>query len=140
MFLTSLPLLVAAVVVMVVCAFRGSTLMLTVSLGMAVGGAGCLGAALLIARRTLARQGLITATHVGAATSPPAPPVSVLSAPPLFGYDDMEVSQVVALVSSGALGREQLALLLAYEAANQARPEILEVTQRALTSAVPVTR
>ena len=131
MFLTSALLLVAALIVMVLGALRGSTGLLGAALAMAATGAVCLGGALLVARRALVREGLVSpATDRSAA--PAGGTASVLGSPPIVGYDDMAETQLTVLVSSGGLSRDQLALVMAYEAGHLGRRTVLDAVQAAL--------
>ena len=151
MLLTSLALLVAAVVLVVLGAIEGSILLLSVALGCALGGAAALVAAHFLAPKMAAAAGALSehdAARVG--FSPmgvlqPAPSGNGSSGtslaewatadtPPIPGYEKMTAADVSRLVDTGSLGRPALAAMLAYEAGHDARKTVITKLERAVSS------
>jgi hypothetical protein len=138
-FLTSLALLFAAVVLIIVGAIKGSVLLLGISVGCGVAGA----IALLVANALAARLAKATGvadtapTIVNLTGSNGTPPVplsawAAADAPPIPGYDEMTAAEVVRVVATGSLAKPALAALLAYEASHQTRTTVITSLERAL--------
>ena len=130
MFLTSLLLLVAAVVLIVWGAITGSVGLLATSVG-----CGAAGAVALLVANALAPRLAKGADATGGA--PSETPLSLSAwtladVPPIPGYDEMTAAQVVRLVGTDSLGTPALAALLAYEASHQARASVITSLERAL--------
>lgn len=145
MIILSLLCLVTAIVLWVIGAFGGSVMTLAFALGFSVAGGLFLAIGYAAAKRSVRSDGaeVVAGPAVGSAVGAAAPtgvhtngsrPAPVVDAPPVNGYDDMTATQVVALVGSGALNRQQLARILGYEASHQARKTILAKVEAAVLS------
>jgi hypothetical protein len=151
MFLTSLLLVAAALVLVIWGAIKGSVLLLGISLGCGAAGAVALLVANAVAPRLAKAAGMtadgptpdtsstgagavavdLTERSVGGSPVPLAA-WAVADAPPIPGYDEMTAAQVVRLVGTGALAKPALAALLAYEAGHQGRTTVVTSLERAL--------
>jgi hypothetical protein len=148
-FLTSLLLLVTAVVLIVWGAITGSVQLLAASVGCGAAGAVALLVANALAPR-LAKAGVTgpgqepvadsagaggaaaTPTSNGSATPVALSPWAAADAPPIPGYDEMTAAQVVRVVRTGSLATPALAALLSYEASHEGRATVITSLERAL--------
>ena len=139
MLLTSLALLVAAIVLIIVGAIKGSVLLLGISVGCGVAGAIALLAANALAPR-LARAGgvadpagpVVNVTDSNGTAPVPLSAWAAADAPPIPGYDEMTAAEVVRVVATGSLAKPALAALLAYEASHETRTTVITGLERAL--------
>jgi hypothetical protein len=142
--ITSVVLLVTAIVFLVIGALQGNPTMLGISLGAAGAGALSLLAGTGAARRAALARGVpVEAVFASRLRRPPpqsqasptqAEPATggTAKSPPIDGYDGMPASEVTRLVSSGALADEHLSEMLVYEASHRRRRTVLTAIMEAV--------
>jgi len=143
-FLTSLALLIAAIVLIIVGAIKGSVLLLGISLGCGAAGAVALLVANALAPRLAQAAGpadtaspdggrvVDLSTGNGSAAPAPLAAWAAADAPPIAGYDEMTAAEIARVVGTGSLTKPALAALLAYEASHATRTTVITSLERAL--------
>ena len=146
MIFTALGALVVAGAFLIAGIAKSSVTLLVVSLVCtAVAGFLLLATTDIARRRAWPQQGVLPVVNPAIAGTG-TPVVMYLPAPgadgngpagsaPIAGYEAMSAEQVVKLVGSGALAREQLVAVRAYELAGAARKTVLDRIDRAMRSA-----